>query len=174
MPGGVLAASWACSGCASNVPVPRKCPLLSSHSWARPSIRGPWQSSPIAGDPRLLLVAWLSRSQYTFATMCMPRVRTSRQILLVGKHQQQSILHFPVLNNPCEFGPRLLDAVAIVRVDNEDEALSPCALLVNLCASRVQGDRVGRVVCSASCARACSPTRNRVVATQHTREVVSP
>jgi hypothetical protein len=67
----------------------------------------------------------------------MPAVRTSCQILLVGKHQQQSILHFPVLDNPCEFGPRLLDAVAVVGVDDEDETLGSCALLVSLFASRV-------------------------------------
>jgi hypothetical protein len=64
--------------------------------------------------------------------MCRIVERTSRQILLVGKHQQQRILHFPVLNDPCEFGPRLLDAVAVVRVDDEDEALGSCALLVGV------------------------------------------
>jgi hypothetical protein len=56
-------------------------------------------------------------------------LHTSRQILLVGKHQQQRILHFPVLDDPCELGPRLLDAVAVVRVDDEDESLGSCALL---------------------------------------------
>jgi hypothetical protein len=118
-----------------SVPVPQRYPLLSSRSWARPSIHGPWQSSPIAGDPRLPLVAWLPVVSIPRRT-CMPGIRTSCQILLVGKHQQQSILHFPVLDDPCEFGPRLLDAVAVVRVDDEDETLGSCALLAS-CARAV-------------------------------------
>ena len=76
------------------------------------------------------------RSETSFgriATMCQSRPRanyacihTSLEILLVRKHQQQRVLHFPILNNPCEFCPRLVDAVAVVGIDDEDETLSSC------------------------------------------------
>ena len=42
------------------------------------------------------------------------RVRTSTQILLVRKYQQQGILHFSVLDDPREFRLGLLDTGAVV------------------------------------------------------------
>jgi hypothetical protein len=116
------------------VPVPRRCPLLLLHSWARPSIRGPLRSCLIAGGLRLPLVAWLIH-----VSICQHDgpseqwVHTSAEILLVRKHQQQRILHFPVLDDPCELRPCLVDAVAVVRVDNEDKALGAYST-VNKCA----------------------------------------
>ena len=48
---------------------------------------------------------------------------TSLKILLVRKHQQQRILHFPVLNDTRKLRPGLFNAVAIVGVDDEYQAL---------------------------------------------------
>ena len=53
-------------------------------------------------------------------------LRTSAEILLVRKHQQQRILHFSVLDNPCEFLLGLVDTGAVVGVDDEDETLGAC------------------------------------------------
>jgi hypothetical protein len=50
--------------------------------------------------------------------------RTSLEILLVCKHQQQRIFHFPVLDDPCEFRPCLVDTITVIRVDDEDKTLS--------------------------------------------------
>jgi hypothetical protein len=54
---------------------------------------------------------------------CVSKLRTSLKILLVREHQQERILHFSILNNPCEFRSCLVDTVAVVGVDNEDKAL---------------------------------------------------
>jgi hypothetical protein len=52
-----------------------------------------------------------------------PGKRTIRQVLLVGKHQQQAVLHLAVVQDLVQLGPRLVDAVAVLRVDDKDEAL---------------------------------------------------
>lgn len=57
------------------------------------------------------------------------RVHTSWEILLVRKHQQQRILHFPVLNDTGQLCPRLIDSIAVIGVDNKDEALCACSPL---------------------------------------------
>lgn len=51
------------------------------------------------------------------------RALTSCDILLVGKHQQQRILHFAILNDTRQLVLRLGDPIAVVAVDNEDETL---------------------------------------------------
>jgi hypothetical protein len=52
--------------------------------------------------------------------------RTSCQILLVRKHQQQRVLHFAVLDDAGELGPRFLNPALVVGVDDEDKTLSAC------------------------------------------------
>lgn len=47
-------------------------------------------------------------------------VRTPLEILLVGKHEQQRILHFSVLDDARKFGSCLVDTIAVVGVNNED------------------------------------------------------
>jgi len=49
---------------------------------------------------------------------------TSVDVLLVGKDQQQSILHFAILNDTSQLSASLIHAVAINRVNDEDQALS--------------------------------------------------
>jgi hypothetical protein len=61
------------------------------------------------------------------------RVRTSWQILLVRKHQQQRILHFPVLDDPRELRFRLVDAAAVIGVDDEDKALGSYNSILVFC-----------------------------------------
>jgi hypothetical protein len=108
--------------------------------------------------------------------MSAHRVRTSWQILLVRKHQQQRILHFPVLDDARELRPCLVDAVAVVGVDDEDQALCTCSIALAwlVTCNGGHGRGLDGRVAVLSCARACSPTRNRPLAPQHTREVVSP
>ena len=48
---------------------------------------------------------------------------TSIDVLLVGKYEQEGVLHFAILDDACEFSSRLLHAVLVVAVDDEDEAL---------------------------------------------------
>jgi len=85
----------------------------------------------------LAILSNCRRSETSFgriAISCQPDIphivnyclRTSAEILLVRKHQQQRILHFSVLDNPCEFLLGLVDAGAIVGVDDEDETLGAC------------------------------------------------
>lgn len=50
---------------------------------------------------------------------------TSRYILLIGKHQQQRLLHLSIQYDAMELLSRLVDSGAVVRVDDEDEALRP-------------------------------------------------
>jgi hypothetical protein len=105
----------------------------------------------------------------------MPSQRTSLQILLVREHQQQRILHFPVLDDTGELSAGFVDAVAVVRVDDENQTLSACDVLaswLDVLLTKVSGQGRGkRSQCSL---HACSPTRNSVLLSQHTREVVSP
>lgn len=49
--------------------------------------------------------------------------RTIRQVLLVGEHQQQAVLHLAVVQDLVQLGPRLVDAVSVLRVDDKDETL---------------------------------------------------
>ena len=53
-------------------------------------------------------------------------MRTALQILLVRKHQQQRVLHLTILDDTGELRPCLVDAVAVIRVDDEDKALGTC------------------------------------------------
>jgi hypothetical protein len=48
------------------------------------------------------------------------------QILLVRKYQQQSILHFSVLDNARELGAGLVDTVTVVGIDDENQTLGAC------------------------------------------------
>jgi hypothetical protein len=55
-----------------------------------------------------------------------PRARarlTSAQVLLVGKDEQQTLAHLAVADDAVQLLPRLVDALAVLRVDDEDEAL---------------------------------------------------
>lgn len=52
---------------------------------------------------------------------------TIREILLVGKDEQQAVLHLAVVDDPVQLLPRLVDARAVGRVDDEDEALGTCS-----------------------------------------------
>lgn len=47
-------------------------------------------------------------------------VLTVREILLVGKDEQQAVLHLAVVDDPVQLLPRLVDARAVGRVDDED------------------------------------------------------
>lgn len=47
-------------------------------------------------------------------------VRTVIEILLVGKDQQQAVLHFAVVDNAVQFLLSLLHAAAVRRVDDKD------------------------------------------------------
>ena len=50
----------------------------------------------------------------------------SGDILLVGKHKQQRLLHFPIEYDAMQLLSRLIYAVAVVAVDNENKALGSC------------------------------------------------
>jgi hypothetical protein len=95
--------------------------------------------------------------------------------LLVRENQQQRILHFPVLDDTGELGAGLVDTVAVVRVDDEDQTLSAYEVLacwLEVLLTKVSGQGRGK---QTQCGlRACSPTRDSALLSQHTREVVSP
>jgi hypothetical protein len=119
--------------------------------------------------------SWNTLAHHILLRICNLSQRTSLQILLVCKHQQQRILHFPVLDDTGELGTGLIDTVAVVRVDDEDQTLSACDLLA--CCPQVWLTKVsgqGRGKQSQCSLRACSPTRDSALLSQHTREVVSP
>lgn len=59
---------------------------------------------------------------------CLGCERTIGQVLLVGKDEQEAVLHLAVVEDLVELGARLVDAVAVLRVDDKDEAL--CARVV--------------------------------------------
>jgi hypothetical protein len=48
---------------------------------------------------------------------------TSSNVLFVGEDEQQSILHFTVLDDTCKFRTGLLDSIAVIRVDDENKSL---------------------------------------------------
>ena len=51
------------------------------------------------------------------------------QILLVRKHEQQTIFHFPIIDDAVQLLPRLVHPGAIARIDNEDQALRPAEVV---------------------------------------------
>ena len=51
---------------------------------------------------------------------------TTRDILLICKHEQQRLFHFSIQDDAMEFLPRFIDAGAVVGVDDEDETLCSC------------------------------------------------
>lgn len=63
---------------------------------------------------------------------------TTGHVLLVRKHEQQRVLHFPILNDARQLGAGLVYPVAILGVDDENETLCayipapnrPCQILV--------------------------------------------
>lgn len=52
-----------------------------------------------------------------------PALLTSGQVLLVGKHEQQAVLHLSVVQDLVQLLPRLVDPFAVLRVDDKDEPL---------------------------------------------------
>jgi hypothetical protein len=56
-------------------------------------------------------------------------IRTSVEVLLIGKDEQQCILHFAILDDAGELGSSLIDAVAVVGVNDKDEALGAYGML---------------------------------------------
>lgn len=51
------------------------------------------------------------------------RFHSIGQILLIGKHQDNSVPHLPVINDAMEFLSRLVHAVPVCAVHHKDEAL---------------------------------------------------
>ena len=49
--------------------------------------------------------------------------RTPRQVLLVRKHEQKTLLHLPITQYPMELLLRLVYTFPVLAVDNEDETL---------------------------------------------------
>ena len=101
------------------------------------------------------------------------------QILLVRKDKQQRVLHFSVLDDAGELGAGLLDAVAVIGVNDEDEPLCACGLVLAGRSPYSKKMTEGRAGDHGGCTRqsgtaAHKPTRNRVAIAQHTGEVVSP
>lgn len=54
--------------------------------------------------------------------------RTSRQILLVREHEEETVLHFPVAQYAVQLLLRLVDTLPVLAVHDEDETL--CAGIV--------------------------------------------
>lgn len=50
-------------------------------------------------------------------------VHRVRQVLLVGKHEQDRVAQLVLIQHALEFLARLVDTVAVVRVDDKDDAL---------------------------------------------------
>lgn len=63
---------------------------------------------------------------------------TARNILLVGKDQQQCILHLTIANDLVQLGLGLLDTASVVGVDNKDKSLGTCTESVSLARSSTQ------------------------------------
>lgn len=54
---------------------------------------------------------------------------TTLNVLLVGKHHQQAVLHLPVRKNALQLESRLIDTVTVRRVNDEDETLENVSFL---------------------------------------------
>lgn len=52
--------------------------------------------------------------------------RTFLEILLVGKDEQETVLHFAIVDDTVEFLSGFLHTGSIGRVDDEDETLGSC------------------------------------------------
>lgn len=61
------------------------------------------------------------------------RQRTIVDILLVGKHEQKTVLHLAIVDDAVQLGPGLLDARAVGRVDDEDQTLGTWAVCQYSC-----------------------------------------
>lgn len=59
----------------------------------------------------------------TRSSRCVQSRETHRQILLVGKDQEQSIPEFVLVQHPLELLTGLADTLPIVGVDDEDDSL---------------------------------------------------
>lgn len=57
------------------------------------------------------------------------RLRTSRQILLVREHKQQTLLHLPIAQYPVKLLLCLINSLSILTVDNKYEALCSCIVM---------------------------------------------
>jgi hypothetical protein len=51
------------------------------------------------------------------------RVHHVRQVVLVREDEEDAVLHLPVVDDAQQLLSRLLDAVAVIAVDDEDEGL---------------------------------------------------
>jgi hypothetical protein len=52
---------------------------------------------------------------------------TVLDVLLVGKYQEQAVLHLAIVDDTMKFLLGLLDARAVRRVNNEDQTLGACS-----------------------------------------------
>lgn len=80
------------------------------------------------GEREQLSASCFGEGRLEASAALLPTIRPEReptiwQILLVGKHQQQALLHFPVVQDLMQLSPCLLDTLPVLRVDDEDEAL---------------------------------------------------
>ena len=57
------------------------------------------------------------------------RQHTSRQILLVCKHEEQTVLHLPITQNPMQLLFRLVYPLSILAVHDEHETLCPSVVV---------------------------------------------
>lgn len=57
--------------------------------------------------------------------------RTLLEILLVGEYQQQTVLHFSVVDDAVQLLSGLIHTGAVGRVDDEDETLGACKVKYN-------------------------------------------
>jgi hypothetical protein len=48
---------------------------------------------------------------------------TAGQVLLVGKDEEETLLHLPISQNPVQLLLGLIDAVSVLRIDDKDETL---------------------------------------------------
>ena len=95
----------------------------------------------------------------------VPGIRTSVEILLVGKDEQQRVLHFAILDDAGELSSSLVDAIAVVGVNDEDEALGACGMLAGfggIGAVTGQDEEASQCACSvlARLPRSEPPVRN--------------
>lgn len=72
-------------------------------------------------------------------------VHRVRQVLLVGKHEQDGVAQLVLVQHALEFLARLVDTVAVVRVDDKDDALrvlEVCALCVSFVSVNLDAVRI--------------------------------
>lgn len=81
------------------------------------------QAVPLEGVGRVAVPRPVLHPEQAELLRHLRRRHRTRYVLLVGKDEEEAVLHLPVAQDPVELLPCLVDPVPVVRVDDKDEPL---------------------------------------------------